>query len=218
MKCLLCGYAANGVDDIREHYINYHRINKNNFFFQQLTQNQNGFLNSDCVRCQKVMPTKRFMAKHNFLEHYIVGEKKPAEFKRLDIIKNKEIIIYQITFEKHSNEYDCYNSHEIVDDFLLNVKRLLKPKDKVFFKGDFSIENIQNAPLISPNIADIKNTRYWSTDVYEAIYFNDVIISEIRSDILKRAINNNLTGSSRHFNRFKHLNIKVTQQEHKVHH
>ena len=46
MKCLLFGYIANGVDDIKEHYINYHRINKNNFFFQQLMLNQNGFTSS----------------------------------------------------------------------------------------------------------------------------------------------------------------------------
>ena len=137
MKYLLCGFIANIVDDIKKHYINYHRINKNNFFFQQLMINQNGFLNSDCIRCHEFMPTKKFMARHNFLKHYIDGERKPAEFKPIDVIKNKEITIYQITFKKHSNEYDFYNSHEVVDDFLLNVKRLFKPTNKVFLKGIF---------------------------------------------------------------------------------
>ena len=137
MKCFLCGYIANGVDDIKEHYINYHRINKNNFFFQQLMLNQNGFLNRDCIRCHKFMPTKKFMARHNFLKHYIAGVRKSAEFKPIDVIKNKEITIYQIMFEKHSNEYDFYNSLEVVDDFLFNVKRLFKPTNKVFLRVIF---------------------------------------------------------------------------------
>ena len=94
---------------------------------------------------------------------------------------------------------------------------VLKQKISFFFKCDFSIENIQNAPLTSPNLTDITNTRYWSTNVYNGVYFNDFIISEIRSDILKRVIINNLTGSSWYFNRFKHLSIKVIEQEKLIH-
>ena len=126
------------------------------FFFQQLLINQNGFLNTDCIRCHEFLTTKLFMAKHNFLKHYIDGERKPAEFKPIDIIKNQEVTIYQISFEKNSNEYDFFNSNEVVNDFLFNVKRLFKPANKVLFKGGFSIENVQNAPIISPDIADIK--------------------------------------------------------------
>ena len=109
------------------------------------------------------------MARHNFLKDYIDGERKPAEFKPIDIIRNQEVTIYQITFEEHSNEYDFYNSTEIVENFLYNVKRLYKPTSKAVFKSSFSIENIQNAPIISPDIADIKSQRYWSTGVYKGI-------------------------------------------------
>ena len=52
------------------------------------------------------------------------GERKPPEFKPIDVIRNQEVTIYQITFEKHSEEYDFYNSTEVVEDFLFNVKRL----------------------------------------------------------------------------------------------
>ena len=157
------------------------------------------------------------MIQHNFLEHYEFGERKPAEFKSIDIIKNKDIKIYQIDFNKHSEEYDFYNSLEIVDDFLLNVKALYKPKNKVLFKAGFSIENIQNASVVSPNTTDIVSIRYWSSEVYSGIYFNDFIVSEIRLDILKRIINNNFSGSSWHFNRFKHLNLKIIDQENILH-
>ena len=156
------------------------------------------------------------MARHNFLKHYINGERKPAEFKPIDIIRNQEVTIYQITFEKHSNEYDFYNSTEIVEDFLFSVKRLYKPTNKALFKSSFSIENIQNAPIISPDIADIKSQRYWSTGAYKGIYFNDFIAAGLRDDILKRVIVNNLTGSSWHFNRFVYLNVKILDTERKI--
>ena len=214
MKCLLCNYDG---DHIKLYYIDYYRINKNNYFFKQLFQKNNFCIEQNCIRCQKFIPTNKFMVQHNFLEHYESGERKPAEFKSVDIIKNKEITIYQISFDKHSEEYDFYNSHEIIDNFLLNVKSLYKPKYKVLFKADFSIENIQNASVVSPNTTDIVNVRYWSSEVYSGVYFNDFIVSEIRFDILKRVINNNLSGSSWHFNRFKHLNLKIIDQENILH-
>ena len=99
----------------------------------------------------------------------------------------------------------------------MNVKALYKPKNKVLFEADFSIENIQNANVVSPNTTDIVSIRYWSSEVYSGIYFNDFIVSEIRLDILKRIINNNLSGSSLHFNRFKHLNLKIIDQENILH-
>ena len=214
MKCLLCNY--NG-ERIKKHYIVYHKINKNNYFFKQLFQKNNFCIERSCIRCHKFIPTNKFMIQHNFLEHYESGQRKPAVFKSVNVIKNKDILIYQIDFNKHSEEYNFYNSHEIVDDFLLNVNTLFKPKNKVLFKADFSIENIQNTSVVSPNTTDIISVRYWSSDVYSGVHFNDFIISEIRSDILKRIINNNLSGSSWHFNRFKHINLKIIDQENKIH-
>ena len=216
MKCLLCDYISNSVDDIKNHYTNYHKINENNFFFRQLLLNQNGFLNCDCIRCHELITTKNFLAKHNFLKHYIDGGRKPPEFKTIDVIRNQEVTIHQITFEKHSEEYDFYNSTEVVEDFLFNIKRLYKPANKVLFKASFSIENIQNAPIISPDIADIKSQRYWSTQVCKGVYFNDFIAAGIRDDILKRVINNNLTRSSSHFHRFVYLNVKVIDEERNI--
>ena len=214
MKCLLCSYND---DRIKEHYIVYHKINKNNYFFKQLFQKNNFCIERCCIRCSKFIPTNKFMIQHNFLEHYESGERKPAEYKSITVIKNKEVLIYQIDFTKHSEENDFYNSQQIVDDFLLNVYRLFKPKNKVLFKADFSIENIQNVSVVSPNTIDITSVRYWSSDVYSGVYFTDFIISEIRNDILKRVINNNLSGSSWHFNRFKHINLKIIDQKNKIH-
>ena len=216
MNCLLSEYKSNSVDDIKKYYIVYHKINERNFFFLQLFDNQNGLICKDCLRCHEFLTTKIFMTKHNFLKHYLDGERKPAKCKRIDIIKKQDITLYQISFEKHSDEYDFFNSEEVVDYFLFNVKRIFKPSNSVLFKGDFSIENTQTAPLNSPDIADIKSLRYWSTDVYKGVYFNDFIISEIRNDILKRVINNNLSGSSWHFNILQYLNLKVVEEQQKI--
>ena len=91
MNCLLCNYATDDLNAIEEHYIIYHRINKYNFFFRQLMLNKDGLLNTDCIRCQKFIPTKKSMSEHNFLDHYIDGEKKPTEFKAIDIIKKMSL-------------------------------------------------------------------------------------------------------------------------------
>ena len=140
MNCLLCNYTADDLDKIEEHYVNYHRINKYNFFFRQLMLNKDALLNIDCIRCQKFIATKKYMAEHNFLEHYIEGEKKPAEFKTTDITKNKDIIIYNINFQKHSNDYNIYNAQEIVDEVLFNVKTRFKPKNKFFLRVIFLLK------------------------------------------------------------------------------
>ena len=84
------------------------------------------------------------------------------------------------------------------------------------FKADFAIVNIQAAPIVSNDISDIKNLRSWSTEVYKSTYLNDFVISGIRKDILKGVINNNLTGSSWHFNRFHYLNFKVVEIDKKI--
>ena len=156
------------------------------------------------------------MAKHNFLKHYLDGEKNPADYKPIDIIRKRDITIYEISFDKHSKEYDFFNSEEVVDDFLFNVKNLFESSFMVFFKADFAIENIQSAPEQFADTTDIKSLRYWSTNVYKSVYFNDFVVTKIRNDILKRVINNKLNGSSWHFNRFSYLNLKVVEENFKL--
>ena len=96
-----------------------------------------------------------------------------------------------------------------MDELLFKVASIFKPSSECQFKADFAIENIQDAPSGVANTVDIKTLEYWSTSVYRAVYFNEFVANGIRNDILKRVINNRLTGSSSYFNRFSHLNIKV---------
>ena len=73
------------------------------------------------------------MVKHSFLKHYLDGEEKPADYKPIDVIRKKDKTIYQISFDKHSKEYDFFNSEEVADDFLFNVKNLFEPSSMGFF-------------------------------------------------------------------------------------
>ena len=134
MNCLLGNYKSPDVNNEKKHYTSYHRINPANFFFLQLFNQENKLVCKECLRCHEFLTTKAFMEKHNFLKHYSDGEKKPAEYKTIDIIRKKDITIYQISFEKHSNEYDFFNAEEVVDDFLFNVKNLFEPSMIVFLR------------------------------------------------------------------------------------
>ena len=42
MKCVLCDYENNQVNDLKEHYLRNHNVDENNFFLKKLiNQNEN---------------------------------------------------------------------------------------------------------------------------------------------------------------------------------
>ena len=69
------------------------------------------------------------------------------------------------------------------------------------------IENTQNS--IRPDLLALTNTQYWTTETYNSIYFNDFILRSLRSDLLKRVIVNQMSGSSWYFKCFLNLALKV---------
>ena len=71
----------------------------------------------------------------------------------------------------------------------------------------------KTAPRGADNTTDIKSLRYWTTNVYKSVYFNDFVVARIGNDILKRVINNKLSGSAWHFNKFSYLNLKVVEDK-----
>ena len=64
----------------------------------------------------------------------------------------------------------------------------------------FFLENIR-AGLTDDN-QPLKNSRYRSTEAIQTKSFNDFAFFNMRESVLKRVINNGLTGSSWHFNCF----------------
>ena len=62
---------------------------------------------------------------------------------------------YKISAKRFGKYYDFYNSEQLVDDFLNNVRTKFRPSDLVLVKCRFIIENIQQA--LSENVRPILN-------------------------------------------------------------
>ena len=213
MKCLVCDFKNNDLEDLKKNYINFHQVDSGNRFFRRLFEEgqNNVFYGGKCVRCKEFLPTAKSKKHHDFMKHYEFGKDAALpEEKPISIITVRAIKIYEIRFENHSSDYDFFNSEQVVDEFLLNVKNRIERSDRDFFiRCGFSLQNIQPSPegFDQP----LRSSRYWSADPIQTKSFNDFVLFTIRDSILKRVINNGLTGSSWHFNRFNYINIKTTK-------
>ena len=210
MKCVLCKFKSNEKAELENHYLNFHNVDKDNVFFQRLFDEKNNvFHGRRCVRCEEFIPTIRFKLVHDFLKHYDEGKNIIYE-KPLNITKVGKITKFEINYQEHSSFYDFYDSVSVVDEFLFNVKnRIKRSKVEFLIRSGFSLENIQ--PVLDQYNEPLKNSRYWTTDPIQTNSFNDFVYFNLRESILKRVINNGLTGSSWHFNRFLYINVKILQ-------
>ena len=209
MKCLLCNFVTNNTKEIEKHYIDFHNVDKENVFFRRLIDKKNNVFHGEkCLNCDEFIPTSGFKRSHDFLKHYekgknVIDVEKPISIRNVGSIKK-----YEITFREHSSFYDFFDLTSIVDDFFSAVKEKIERKNQYFLiRCGFSIENIQ--PVLDNYNEPLKNTRYWTTDPIETKSFNDFVYFNVRESILKRIINNGLTGSSWHFHRFLYIYVKT---------
>ena len=114
---------------------------------------------------------------------------------------------FEITFKEHSSDCDFFDSETVVEDFLNAVKNKIPRYTRgVLVRAGFSIENIQQA--LDNYTEPLTQTRYWSTEPIQTKSFNDFVYFKIRESILKRVINNRLSGSAWNFHKFNYLNVK----------
>ena len=205
MKCVLC--EANNIE--KSHYVEVHNADENNVFFKNfINQNQKVVIHRrKCNLCQEFVLSNK--AEHDFVRHYGSGNKVDQISKPLNVVTLGSVKKIEITFKEHSSFYDFYDSTALVDSFLAEVKDLVPRDEKdVLIRAGFSIENVQQ--VLSNDYSDpLVQTRYWSTEPFQTKSFNDFISFKIRESILKRVINNNLSGSAWHFNRFNYVNVKI---------
>ena len=212
MKCVLCNYQNNQVDDLKEHYLKDHNVDENNVFFKKLiNQKKNIIHRKKCNYCNEFVFWNK--AEHDFLKHYGRGlTAGPGD----DVNDNLPVTItyagdikkFEITFKEHSSYYDFFDSVAVVDSFLAQIKRLVKRYDNdVLIRMGFSIENVQQA--LDNYSEPLVQTRYWSTEPIQSKSFNDFVSFKSRESILKRIINNGLSGSAWNFNKFNYLNVKI---------
>ena len=211
MNCLLCSYKNNKKEELRKHYVKYHNVDQNNLFFQKVIDEKNKIIGK-CGYCNKYVSNK---VKHNFLTHYGKGfsiddnSNSNADLdKPINITNIAGLKKIEIRFNEHSCFYDFFDSVAVVDSFLAQVKDVMKGNDKrVLIRTGFSIENIQE-PL-NDYSEPLLQTKYWSTEPLQTTFLNDFILFKIRESILKRVINNKLSGSAWNFNKFNYLNVKI---------
>ena len=210
MNCLLCNYITNDKEEIKKHYLQVHNVDENNIFFKKLIdQKKNIIHRRKCNYCKEFVFLNK--VKHDFLKHYEKGLS--IDF---DISNDKPVIItdtgsikkIEIRFNEHSSFYDFFDSVAVVDNFLAQVKNVMQRYDNdVLLKAGFSIENIQEA--LDNYSEPLVQTRYWSTEPIQTKSFNDFVLLKTRESILKRVINNRLSGSAWNFNKFNYLNVKI---------
>ena len=200
MECLLYFSSFDDNEELIQHYITYHKIDPNNRFFQKLFQsNKNCSLFRKCLRCDDFLTTSDFKIKHDFLKHYNEGYNDLFEDKPVDVEKTANLLKFEITVNKHGDYSDFEDSEEVAHDFLKNVRSRFKPSGLKFIKCSFVIENIQQSAF--ENLIPILNTRFGTTDIYKASYFNDFAFYGLRQNILSKVIVNGMSGSCWKFRR-----------------
>ena len=208
MKCVLCG--ATDID--KSHYAQVHHVDENNVFFKKfIDQKQKVVLHRrKCHLCQEFVLSNK--AEHDFVKHYGAGKKSDQISKPLNVVTLGDVKKIEITFNEHSLDYNFYDSAALVDSFLAQVKDLVprNENNNLLIRAGFSIENIQE--VLGDYSDPLVQTRYWTTETFESKSFNDFISFKLRESVLKRVINNNLSGSAWHFNRFNYMNVKVINQ------
>ena len=220
MQCLLCKYKSSYIEKVKEHYLKSHNVDQNNIFFKKLIdQNEkkkkNVIYRRKCNHCNEFVYVNK--AEHDFLKHYEKGivfgsgsddsgnsdAKKPVTVTNLGTIKK-----FEITFKEHSSYYDFFDSVAVVDSFLAQIKNYVpRFNNDVLIRAGFSIENVQQ--VLNDYSEPLVQTRYWSTEPLQTKSFNDFISFKIRESMLRRVINNKLSGSAWNFNKFNYLNIKI---------
>ena len=212
MKCLLCDYKNNQIKELKEHYLKYHNVDENNFFLKKLiNQKKNIIHRRKCNYCNEFVFLNK--ANHDFLKHYerglsIDGDGDGDLDKPVNISNAGDVKKIEITFKEHSSYYDFFDSVAVVDSFLAQVKNLVQRYDNdVLLRAGFSIENVQQA--LDNYLEPLVQTRYWSTEPIQTKSFNDFVLFKTRESILKRVINNRLSGSAWNFNKFNYLNVKI---------
>ena len=83
MKCLLYPSVFKNQKELLDHYLSYHNIVENNWFFQKLFQSDNKAFLKNCIRCNQFLATRKEKAIHDFLNHYNDGKSIPFEEKPL---------------------------------------------------------------------------------------------------------------------------------------
>ena len=214
MQSLLCNQKSTNIKNLKDHYVKSHEVNENNVFLKKLIdqKKKNVMYRRNCNYCNEFVFVNK--AKHDFLKHYMIGSGNDGNdddndaVRPLNVTYSGVIKKFEIIFKEHSSYYDFFDSVALVDGFLAEIKNyIFRYNNDVLIRAGFSIENVQQA--LSDYSEPLVQTRYWSTEPLLTKSFNDFISFKLRESILKRVVNNRLSGSAWNFNKFNYLNVKI---------
>lgn len=207
-KCLLSKRQFDSDDLLKQHYINFHNVHPENYFFKKLFgKKRTNFKPGKCLLCNEFNPTLENQKLHKFRKQYSKGKNRAFKDRPLNTYRNGAIKVFEITAKEHSAQYDFEDSDDLIDKFLNNVRFTFVPTEEVLIKCGFSLENYQLPPYSSGIPIISKN--YWITKAYRTVYSNDFLFHNLRHDIKKRVITNGQCGSSWQFKQFIHMCFKV---------
>ena len=199
MKCLLYDLQNNNDEELKNHCIYFHLINKDNYFFKELfsidAENRYSRL---CEECKFYFDTWRIKKSLFFIALQSGG----LNSLPLNISKRSLITYYLVNYFLHKNDHVFYDAKKTVNYFIFFVENKFVSNCKVNFQGSMELINYQ--PAETDQIIELESTRTWLTDVYTCVFFNGYDQEEIKK-IMKRVIINRMTGSSRHSKRFEYL-------------
>ena len=214
MQCLLCNQKLTNIENLKDHYVKSHKVNENNVFFKKLIdqKKKDVLYRRHCNYCNEFVFMNK--TKHDFLKHYMIGGGDGGNDDDDDVVRPLNVTYsgvikkFEITFKEHLSHYDFFDSVALVDGFLAEIKNyIFRYNNDVLIRAGFSIENVQQA--LSNYSEPLVQTRYWSTEPLLTKSFNDFISFKLRESILKRVVNNRLSGSAWNFNKFNYLNVKI---------
>ena len=172
MKCLLCAKIFIVKNDLKERYINYHRIEANNYFLKNLFREINieNFSVRKCYRCDEITLSRSHETQHNFINHYQKGGELPWEnrnFKKTSDCDGS-IIKFCIDYGSHKDSYDFFDPSKLLNDFfeVIDLNFLTDVNRELIVKSSFSVQNFQPPPENINIVAPLFDRRFWSTPTY----------------------------------------------------
>ena len=74
-----------------------------------------------CKYCNDILESNSLSAIHNFTSQYDEGKAQSAEEKSIVKEGIGSISLFKISFDRHANEHNTFNSDFIIENFLKNV-------------------------------------------------------------------------------------------------
>ena len=80
MSCLLCNLQFQTVNKLKDHFVNFHKFDPQNYLFKKIFKDsKKKTVCQNCFRCNDFLTTMNHKNVHNFLKHYVDGKPKPFE-------------------------------------------------------------------------------------------------------------------------------------------